>query len=145
MDRYVGVDAHARSCTLAVMAASNKRVKSMVEEASRRALLEAVRSIGGRLHMCLEEGTQSAWLYELLAPQVTEIAVTIPGETRGAKDDERDAWARAEELRGGRDSAPRLQGSSAPSGTAERGAGVPVCGHGPKRPHQEHGTPLCGR
>ncbi len=101
MDRYVGVDAHARSCTLAVMAASGKRIKSMVVETNGRALLEAVRSIGGRLHICLEEGTQSAWLYELLAPQVTELAVTVPGENRGAKDDERDAWARAEELRVG--------------------------------------------
>ena len=52
-------------------------------------------------HVCLEEGTQSAWLYELLKPHVAEIAVSMPPEKRGAKSDERDAWTRANELRTG--------------------------------------------
>ena len=30
MDRYVGLDAHARSCTLGVIGPSGKRLKSMV-------------------------------------------------------------------------------------------------------------------
>ena len=51
--------------------------------------------------MCLEEGTQSAWLYELLKPHVAEIVVSVPEKRRGAKDDQRDAWARADELRAG--------------------------------------------
>jgi transposase len=49
--------------------------------------------------LCLEEGAQSAWLYEILEPYVEEIVVTMPTENRGPKDDLRDAWARAEELR----------------------------------------------
>jgi transposase len=49
----------------------------------------------------LEEGTQSAWLHEILEPEVSEIVVVSPPETRGAKDDLRDAWSRAEELRTG--------------------------------------------
>jgi len=53
------------------------------------------------VHVCLEEGTQSAWLYELLKPHVAEIVVSMPAKKRGAKDDQRDAWARAEELRVG--------------------------------------------
>ncbi len=51
--------------------------------------------------MCLEEGPQSAWLYEILEPEVTEAVVTVPPESKGPKDDLRDAWARAEELRTG--------------------------------------------
>jgi transposase len=60
-----------------------------------------VKSIPGRVHLCLEEGTQSAWLYELFSPHVAELVVTVAPENKGAKDDLRDAWARAEELRTG--------------------------------------------
>jgi len=101
MDRYVGVDAHAESCTLGVLGGSGKRLKSMVVETNGRALVEATRSIPGRVHVCLEEGTQSAWLYELLKPHAEEVVVTVPAESKGAKDDARDAWARADELRTG--------------------------------------------
>jgi transposase len=92
MDRYVGLDAHPASCTLGVMGASGKRLKSMVVETNGAALVEAVRSIPGRVHLCLEEGAQSAWLHELLSPHVEELVVAV---------DLRDAWARADELRTG--------------------------------------------
>jgi len=36
-----------------------------------------VRAVGGRDHVCLEEGTQSAWLYELLKPHVAEVVVAV--------------------------------------------------------------------
>jgi transposase len=83
------------------MSAAGKRLKSLVVETNGRALVEAVRGIGGRVHLCLEEGTQSAWLYELFQPHVAEIAVTVPGKKKGSKDDQRDAFARADELRTG--------------------------------------------
>lgn len=101
MDRYVGVDAHAASCTLAVVGSSGRRLRSIVVETNGRTLVEAVKGIGGRLHICLEEGTQSAWLYELLEPHAVEVVVMVAPETRGPKSDKRDAWTRAEELRTG--------------------------------------------
>ncbi len=101
MERYVGLDAHAETCTLAVISASGRRLTSRVVETNGRALVEEVRSIPGQVHLCLEEGTQSAWLYEILEPHVVEIVVTVPGKNEGAKDDLRDAWGRAEELRTG--------------------------------------------
>ena len=101
MDRYVGVDSHARSCTLGVVSASGRRLESRVVETNGRSLVEAIRLIPGRVHVCLEEGTQSAWLYELLKPHVAEIVVSMPPKSKGAKDDKRDAWARAQELRVG--------------------------------------------
>jgi transposase len=101
MDRYVGVDAHAASCTLAVISAAGRRLRSMVVETNGRTLVDAVKGISGRLHICLEEGTQSAWLYELLEPHAVEVVVTMAPETRGPKSDVRDAWTRAEELRVG--------------------------------------------
>ena len=57
--------------------------------------------MAGRVHVCLEEGTQSAWLYELLKPHVAEVVVAVAPERKGPKDDQRDAWARANELRTG--------------------------------------------
>ena len=101
MARYVGVDAHARSCTLCVMSATGQHLKSLVVETNGEALVRAVEGIEGCVHVCLEEGTQSAWLYELLKPHVSEIVVSMPPEKRGAKSDARDAWTRANELRTG--------------------------------------------
>lgn len=101
MDRYAGMDVHAETCTLAVMSASGRRLTSRVVETNGRVIVEAIKSIPGRVHLCIEEGAQSAWLYELLEPHVTEIVVAVPARTEGAKDDLRDAWARAEELRTG--------------------------------------------
>ena len=102
----------------------------MVVETNGRALVEAVRGIPGRVHVCLEEGTQSAWLYELLKPHVAEIVVAVAPEKKGAKDDRRDAWARADELRTGCDRDAGVQGTGAPGGTAQRGTGVRLRGHG---------------
>lgn len=99
MHRYVGLDVHARSCTYAVVSASGKRLSSGILETNGRVLLEALRAIPGDLYVCLEEGTQSAWLAELFAPHVKEVTVVVPRESKGPKDDLRDAWARAEELR----------------------------------------------
>ena len=83
------------------MGPSGKRLKSMVVETNGAALVEAVKSIAGRVHLCLEEGAPSAWLHELLSPQVAELVVAVAPESKGAKDDLRDAWARADELRTG--------------------------------------------
>jgi hypothetical protein len=38
----------------------------------------------------LEEGTQSAWLYEILSPHAEDIVVTMVPESRGQKSDEHD-------------------------------------------------------
>lgn len=81
MDRYVGLDAHAETCTLAVMGPTGKRLTSRVVETNGHTLLEAIRGIPGRIHLCLEEGTQSSWLYEILEPQVSEIVVAVPEES----------------------------------------------------------------
>ena len=101
-DRYAGLDAHLESCTLAVMGAGGRRISSQVLETNGRVLVNAVRGIGGRVQLCIEEGTLSAWLYEVLEPHVVELAVTVPEKNQGQKDDLRDAWARADDIRLGR-------------------------------------------
>ena len=100
MERYIGLDVHAKSSTYAVISESGKRLSSGVVETNGRALIEAIKTVSGRTHVCLEEGAQSEWLYEVLSPHVDRIVVTHLEESkRGRKDDLTDAFSRAEELR----------------------------------------------
>ena len=101
MQRYIGLDVHAASCTLAVISQTGKRVKDLPVETNGQALVEAIRMIHGRRHLVFEEGLQSAWLYETLSPHVDEIVVAGLTESRGAKSDKRDAYGLAEKLRVG--------------------------------------------
>ncbi|MDD9944385.1 MAG: transposase [Myxococcales bacterium] len=102
MERYIGLDAHAESCILAVISERGNRLKSAVVETNGRALIEFIKTIPGNTHLCLEEGTQSAWLYEILSPHVDAIVVThMQQRSQGRKDDLTDAFARAEDMRRG--------------------------------------------
>ncbi len=55
MERDVGLDAHAKSCTFGVISERGRRLKSG-GEANGRALIEFVKRVPGRTHLCLEEG-----------------------------------------------------------------------------------------
>jgi transposase len=101
MHRYIGIDAHTESCTLAVMGPSGKRLREARLETNGQVLSDFVRSIAGRKHICLEEGTQAEWLYELLEPLADEVVVQLAERSHGVKNDSVDAWQRADELRRG--------------------------------------------
>jgi len=99
MDRFIGLDAHASSCTLGVVSPSGKRVGSHVVETNARCLIEAVRQVSEPRHICLEEGTLSEWLHEVLSPHAERVVVTAVQASRGPKDDRRDAFGLADSLR----------------------------------------------
>jgi len=99
MERYIGLDAHASSCTLAVVGPSGKRLGSQVVETNARALIEVLGGIPRNRHVCIEEGTLSGWLYEVLERHVEELVVTGVRKSRGPKSDKADAFALAEQLR----------------------------------------------
>ncbi len=100
MERYIGLDVHAASCTAGVIDAHGRRVGSPhVLETSAQALITFLKSQSGTLHLCLEEGTQSTWLVEVLGPHVADIVVEHVSESRGPKDDARDAFGLAERRR----------------------------------------------
>ena len=101
MKRYIGLDVHAASTTFAVLGESGKRLGTHVVETNGQALVEQLKTIPGERHVCLEEGTQSAWLYEILSAHAEEIVVAAIPESRGQKNDERDAFHLAEQLRTG--------------------------------------------
>jgi transposase len=100
MDRYLGLDVHAQNCTLAVMGPTGKHLRELVVETNGQALVDALRGIAGQKHLCMEEGAQSAWLYEILEPHVDELVV-VQREARhpGSKSDSIDAWQLAEQIR----------------------------------------------
>jgi len=101
MERYIGMDVHAASCTLAVISEKGRKLKDFPVETNGGALVEAVRIIPGHKHLVFEAGLQSAWLYETLSPHVDEVVVTGVPESRGPKSDKRDAYGLAEKLRVG--------------------------------------------
>ena len=87
MDRYIGLDAHSSSCTVAVIGPRGKRLQTQVPETNAKVLIDFIRVIPGTRHLCLEEGTHSNWLYEVLSPHVQEIVVAGVRQERGAKSD----------------------------------------------------------
>jgi transposase len=102
MKRYIEMDVHAASTTIAILSATGKVLRTMVVETNGQALVETLRGIAGELHVCLEEGTQSAWLYEILSSHVHELLVVGMSEVeRGQKSDAIDAMKLTEQLRSG--------------------------------------------
>ena len=101
MERLIGLDVHRPGTTCAVIDARGKRVRVDVVETNGQALIEFLKLQPGTLRLCLEEGTQATWLAEILTPHVAQLAVVHVSQSRGPKDDERDALALAEQRRNG--------------------------------------------
>jgi transposase len=99
MERFIGIDVHSQSCTVTVVGPSGKKLSSRVVETNGAMLVEAIKAIPGDRHICFEEGTQSAWLYELLEKYAKEIVVCVPPAKDGSKSDEMDAADLANQLR----------------------------------------------
>jgi transposase len=97
--RYIGIDAHASSCTIAVLGPTGKRIRQWQVETQRAALIEAVRSVAAPRYICFEEGTLSEWLYEVLESLAADVKVIQPLRNTGVKNDIKDAWAAAEAMR----------------------------------------------
>jgi transposase len=99
MERYLGIDAHDESSTIAIVSPSGKKLKQVVVETNAKTIIEAIRGIAGKRYLCLEECPLSEWLYETLEPHVDEIEVVQADANAAMKSDARDAWWLAEVLR----------------------------------------------
>jgi len=104
MERFIGIDVHAASCTVAVVGPTGKRLRCDVVETHGKTLITHLQGIAGTKRVCIEEGTQAEWLYEILSPHVEEVAVmNVRGmPSTDDKSDESDAFTRADDLRLGR-------------------------------------------
>jgi transposase len=101
--KYIGMDVHKESISIAVMNSVGKFVMECVIETKASIILQFVHGLSGDLHVTFEEGTWAAWLYDLLKPHVTEVLVCNPRKNallkEGSKGDKIDARKLAELLR----------------------------------------------
>src|SRR5260370_22559595 len=101
--KYIGLDVHKESISIAVLNFSGKVVMEGVIETKASTILQYIDGLRGDLHLTFEEGTWAAWLYDLLKPHVTEVLVCDPRKNallkEGSKSDKIDARKLAELLR----------------------------------------------
>src|SRR4030081_2079376 len=76
--KYIGMDVHKDSISIAVLNSSGKLVMESIIETKAITFLEFVHGLRGSLHLTFEEGTWAAWLYDLLKPHVTKLVVCDP-------------------------------------------------------------------
>lgn len=102
-NKYVGLDVHQSSIVAAVHNHQGKCVMESIIETKGETILDFIRSISGSVQVAFEEGTQAAWLYDLINPIASEVVVCDPRATRssGNKSDRIDANKLAEMLRMG--------------------------------------------
>jgi len=89
--KYIGMDIHKETISIAVMNAAGKVVMECVIETKANTVLQFIHGLRGDLHVTFEEGTWAAWLYDLLKPHVTEVLVCDPRKNallkQGSKSD----------------------------------------------------------
>src|ERR1700684_4402044 len=101
--KYIGMDVHKKSISIAVRNDAGKIVMECVIETKASMILDFIAGLRGDLHVTFEEGTSAAWLYDLLKPHVTKLVVCDPRKNasmrEGNQSDKIDARRLAELLR----------------------------------------------
>ncbi len=100
--KYIGMDVHKETISIAVLNSAGKLVMESVIETKAITVVQFVRGLRGDFQVTLEEGTWAAWLYDLLRPHVNEVLVCDPRKNAllkaGNKSDRIDARKLAELL-----------------------------------------------
>jgi transposase len=103
--RYIGMDVHRDTISVAVLDESGRLMMQSVLATRAAAILDFIHGVRGTLHVTFEEGTHSAWLYDLLVRRVAKLVVCNPRKNAllksGSKSDAIDARKLAELLRAG--------------------------------------------
>ena len=76
--KYIGMDVHQATISVAVRDSAGKLVMESVIETKASTILEFMQGLRGSLCVTFEEGTSAAWLYDLLKPHVAELLVCNP-------------------------------------------------------------------
>jgi transposase len=101
--KYIGMDVHKESISIAVMNGAGKIVMESVIETKASMILQFIDGLRGEVQVTFEEGTSAAWLYDLLKPHVTKLLVCDPRKNasmrEGPQSDKIDARQLAELLR----------------------------------------------
>jgi transposase len=103
-DKYVGIDVHQSSTVAAVHDQQGKSLIESILKTEAGTIRDFLKGLGGTIHVTFEEGTQAAWLYEIVQPLVAEVIVCNPRRNKllavGNQGDRVDAHKLAELLRG---------------------------------------------
>ena len=101
--RYIGMDVHRDTISVAVLDEQGRLMMQSVLATRAAAILDFIHGVRGTLHVTCEEGTHSAWLYDLLVRRVAKLVVCNPRKNAllksGSKNDAIDAHKLAELLR----------------------------------------------
>jgi len=76
--KYVGMDVHKQSISIAVRNAAGKIVMECVIETKANTVLQFFDGLRGEVRVTFEEGTWAAWLHDLLKPHVGKLVVCDP-------------------------------------------------------------------
>ena len=103
--KYIALDVHQSTITAAVLGPEGKQIQQAIFAPHASTILDFFRGLRGELHVTFEEGTHSAWLYDLLVRRVSKLVVCNPRKNAllkaGSKSDAMDARKLAELLRAG--------------------------------------------
>jgi len=72
-EKYIGMDFHQATISVAVMDATGKLIMECVLETKASTILEFLGGLRGTLSVTFQEGTWAAWLYDLLKPHVAHV------------------------------------------------------------------------
>ena len=102
-EKYIGMDVHQASISVAVMDAQGKLIMESLLETKASTIIEFIQGLQGTLSLTFEEGTSAAWLHDLLKPHVSRLVVCDPRKAALLKQDNKsdriDARKLAESLR----------------------------------------------
>ena len=65
-EKYIGLDVHQATISVAVMDPTGKLVMECILETKASTILEFFAGLRGSLSVAFEEGTSAAWLYDLV-------------------------------------------------------------------------------
>lgn len=101
--KYIGMDVHKESISIAVRNAVGKIVMESVIETKASTVVQFLDGLRGDVYVTFEEGTWAAWLYDLIKPRITKVVVCNPRKNallkEGSKGDKIDARKLSELLR----------------------------------------------
>jgi transposase len=103
--RYIGMDVHRDTISVAVLDESGRLTMQSVLATRAGAVLDFIHGMRGTLQVTFEEGTHSAWLYDVVVRRVEKLVVCNPRKNAllksSSKSDAIDARKLAELLRAG--------------------------------------------
>jgi len=99
--KYIGMDVHKAMTVIAVLDSKGKLIAESIIETKAYVILDFIKSQRGAIQVTFEEGTQAAWLYDLIRPHVSRVIVCNPPKINQSenKGDKTDARRLAELLR----------------------------------------------